>query len=287
MAKPIDAMKADYMTTEEITIKLRTDGLEDYLRFERNGDYDYLECEHCDGPMLGHQIAKCRYNEGYDEKTIRRFKKWLDRIPELRRLLEARAITTEGTSTDYATIDNRNEIDEWINQLQSEEDRRSESRSGYSRTTSRERDRRDSSQFSRRISSRSTSRTDQDENRSRRNESLAGGTKEGERLANESESDLGERVEGLKKEIEEIKKSIGGISRIEEMLKNAMISAQDKEDEIFIDAPETLLEKAGDEGKVERNLTVVTGKSSETRYTSKMDKNRRLAHRRRRHPQDG
>ena len=204
MAKPIDAMKSDYMTMEEITTKLRADGLEDYLRFKSNGDYDYLECEDCDGPMLGHQVAKCRHDQGYDEKTIRRFKKWLDRIPELRRLLEVRAASTTGTSISDAINDNRSRIDEWINQLQSRGDRRSESRSGYSRTTSRERDRRDSSQFSGRSSSRSTSRPDQGENRigSRsKNESPANGTKERERSADKPESDLGEKVEGLEKEI--------------------------------------------------------------------------------------
>jgi len=92
MATPIDRMKSDYMTMEEITAKLRAEGVEEYLRIKRNGEYEYLECENCDGPMLGHQVEKCRHNGGYEEKTIVRFKKWLDKIPELRRLLEARAI---------------------------------------------------------------------------------------------------------------------------------------------------------------------------------------------------
>ena len=84
-------MKSDYLTIENITAKLRAEGLEEYLRFKRNGEYDYFEWENCDGPMLGHQIAKCRDSGGYEERTIARFKKWLDKIPELRRLLEARA----------------------------------------------------------------------------------------------------------------------------------------------------------------------------------------------------
>ena len=90
MATPIDIMKSDYMTVENITTRLRTDGVQEYLKFKSNGEYDYFECENCDGPMLGHQVAKCRYSEGYEEKTVVRFKKWLDKIPELRRLLEAR-----------------------------------------------------------------------------------------------------------------------------------------------------------------------------------------------------
>ena len=91
MATPIEIIKSDYLTVENITTKLRADGLKEYLKFKRNGEYDYLECENCDGPMLGHQVAKCRYSEGYEEKTVVRFKRWLDKIPELRRLLEARA----------------------------------------------------------------------------------------------------------------------------------------------------------------------------------------------------
>ena len=91
MATPIDIMKSDYLTMEDITARLRAEGLEEYLKFKSNGEYEYFECENCDGPMLGHQVAKCRYNEGYEEKTVVRFKRWLDKIPELRRLLEARA----------------------------------------------------------------------------------------------------------------------------------------------------------------------------------------------------
>ena len=155
-------------------MKLRADGLEEYLKFKSNGEYEYFECENCDGPMLGHQVAKCRHNEGYEETTIVGFKKWLDKIPELRRLLEARATYmadraakkqaemmdrvirdateargtrqledqdepfaqsfTKGTSTNYVTNDNRSRIDDWRSRLQSRGDRRSESRPGYSRT---------------------------------------------------------------------------------------------------------------------------------------------------------
>ena len=92
MATPIDIIKSDYLTVENITTKLRADGLQEYLKFKSNGEYEYLECENCDGPMLGHQVAKCRHNEGYEEKTLVRFKKWLDKIPELRKQLEEREI---------------------------------------------------------------------------------------------------------------------------------------------------------------------------------------------------
>ena len=293
MIKPIDEMKSDYMTMEEITTKLRADGLEDYLEFKSNRDYDYLECESCDGPMLGHKVAECRYGQWYDERTRRKFKKWLDRIPELRRLLEIREATT-GTSISDEINENRSRMDEWINQLQLNEERRSESRSGYSRTTSRERNRRGSSQFSRRSSSRSesrsgysrtisrernrrdslqssrrsssrlTSRPDRIRNRSR-DENPAEGAEERERSAEKPESDLGERVEGLMKEIEEIKKSIGGISRIEEILKKATIGAQHGREGIPIDVDDDMAER-----KVEKMDRVIRS-ATEAKGTAQYD----------------
>ena len=99
MANPIDIIKSDYLTVENITAKLRADGLKEYLKFKSNGEYEFLECENWDGPMLGHQVTKCRHTEGYEEKTLVRFKKWLDKIPELRKLLEERAISEADRAT--------------------------------------------------------------------------------------------------------------------------------------------------------------------------------------------
>ena len=92
MAAQIEIIKSDYMTVENITTRLKADGLRDYLKFKSNGEYEFLSCELCDGPMLGHQITKCRHSEGYEEKTIARFEKWLERIPELRKKIDERAI---------------------------------------------------------------------------------------------------------------------------------------------------------------------------------------------------
>ena len=92
MANQIEIIKSDYLTVENITTKLKANGLQHYLKFKSNGEYEFLDCENCDGPMLGHQITKCRHSEGYEEKTIAKFKKWLERIPELRKLIDERAI---------------------------------------------------------------------------------------------------------------------------------------------------------------------------------------------------
>ena len=84
------------MTIEAITTRIKADGIEDYLEFESPGKYQFLTCENCDGPMLGHQMTKCRHmveGENYDEKTIAKFENWLKRIPELRKKINERAVS--------------------------------------------------------------------------------------------------------------------------------------------------------------------------------------------------
>ena len=81
------------MTIEVITTRIKADGLKEYLEFKNNGEYQFVSCENCDGPILGHIVTKCRHGDGYDEKTIAKFEKWLKRIPELRRQIEERAIS--------------------------------------------------------------------------------------------------------------------------------------------------------------------------------------------------
>ena len=86
-------MKNKYLNIEQIAGKLKTETLEDYLKFKSNGEYEFLSCENCDGPMLGHQITKCTgLEESYDEKTIAKFENWLERIPELKKQLKERAL---------------------------------------------------------------------------------------------------------------------------------------------------------------------------------------------------
>ena len=95
MATQIEKMKENYMAIEAMTTQIRADGLRDYLEFDNNGKYQFLTCENCDGPMLGHITAKCQHiieGESYDEKTIGKFENWLKRIPELRRLIDERAV---------------------------------------------------------------------------------------------------------------------------------------------------------------------------------------------------
>ena len=89
----IENMKSKYLTVENITLRLKADTIEEYLEFKNNGEYTFLSCENCDGPMLGHQITKCSgLQESYEEKTITKFKEWLKKIPEFRKQIKERAI---------------------------------------------------------------------------------------------------------------------------------------------------------------------------------------------------
>ena len=92
---------------------------------------------------------------------------------------------------------------------------------------------------------------------------MANGTKERERSADKPEGDLEEKIEGLEKEIEEIKNSIRGISRIEELLKNVRISTKYEENEIFIDAEYD--QKEGGEQAIRDATEVRENKQLETR----------------------
>ena len=83
------------MTMEVISTRIKAVGLRDYLEFDNTGKYQFLTCENCDGPVLGHITAKCRHileGESYDERTVAKFENWLKRIPELRKKIEERAI---------------------------------------------------------------------------------------------------------------------------------------------------------------------------------------------------
>ena len=92
MVNDLEIIKADYMTEESISAQLRLEkSLEHYFKFKSNGEYEFLDCENCEGPILGHKTAACRQSDGYEERTVSKFKKWLERNPEVRKLMKARA----------------------------------------------------------------------------------------------------------------------------------------------------------------------------------------------------
>ena len=81
----MNEMKKNYKKLEDITLDIKNHGLDEYLEFDNTGRYKLYKCEGCDGPMLGHQQAKCRNGDRYDERMIKSFEGWLKRLPELKR----------------------------------------------------------------------------------------------------------------------------------------------------------------------------------------------------------
>ena len=71
----INEMKTKYKKLDEITIEIRNSEIENLLKFDGDGKYEYLKCETCDGPILGHQEPGCRSLNGtrYDGRMIKSF----------------------------------------------------------------------------------------------------------------------------------------------------------------------------------------------------------------------
>ena len=74
-------MKKNYKKLEDISTDIKNHGLDEYLKYENTGRYKFFKCEGCDGPMLGHQQAKCRNGDRYDDRTVKSFEGWLKWIP--------------------------------------------------------------------------------------------------------------------------------------------------------------------------------------------------------------
>merc|ERR1712030_127714 len=138
--------------------------------------------------------------------------------------------------------------DNWRNQIQSEGFRRSESNPKFFRTASKVRYHRDNSKFGGRSNSRQrnsssqygNSRPYRDASRIRSNSRNRGrspgkSTWNREKSAEKPKSDLVKKVEGIEKELSTIKQSVGGIKKIEEMLKKVTINTQYVEEEYCID----------------------------------------------------
>ena len=82
----MNEMKKNYKKLEEIALDIKNHGLDEYVKFDNNGRYDFFKCEDCDGPMLGHLQTKCRNRDhNYDDRTVKSFEGWLERSHEFRR----------------------------------------------------------------------------------------------------------------------------------------------------------------------------------------------------------
>ena len=85
-------MKKNYGSMDDIEAELKNVGLENFLDFKANDDFEFAKCEGCDGPLLGHLEVKCTVKEGvrYGLEVLKTFENWLKRIPGFRDQLKAR-----------------------------------------------------------------------------------------------------------------------------------------------------------------------------------------------------
>ena len=52
-------MKKNYGAVSEIEVELKNVGIENFLDFNANDEFEFAMCEGCDGPLLGHLEVKC------------------------------------------------------------------------------------------------------------------------------------------------------------------------------------------------------------------------------------
>ena len=88
----MENMKKNHASMDAIAEELKNIGIETFLDFYANDDYEFQRCEDCDGPLLGHLEVKCTVKEGvrYGPEVLKSFENWLKRIPGFRDQLKIR-----------------------------------------------------------------------------------------------------------------------------------------------------------------------------------------------------
>ena len=75
----MESIKVNYKKESEIEAELNNVNIENYLRFDYGGKYEFKKCEYCTGPLLGHYQPKCPRLE-YDAAGVKRFEDYLQNI---------------------------------------------------------------------------------------------------------------------------------------------------------------------------------------------------------------
>ena len=75
----MDSILTNYKRDSDIEKELENVEIENFLEFDYSGNYTFLECEYCTGPLLGHIQPKCSKVE-YDEKIVKRFQQKIRRM---------------------------------------------------------------------------------------------------------------------------------------------------------------------------------------------------------------
>ena len=98
-------MKANYKKIEDIQFDIRRTELEEFLKFDNHGRYRFFKYESCCGLILGHLEPKYRglNGEQYDNKMVKIFEEWLERIPEFRQAITKREERKEEKRAELQT----------------------------------------------------------------------------------------------------------------------------------------------------------------------------------------
>ena len=59
----MEDMKKNYASMDVIAEEFKNVGIEDFLDFYANDDFEFAKCEGCDEPLLGHLEVKCTVKE--------------------------------------------------------------------------------------------------------------------------------------------------------------------------------------------------------------------------------
>ena len=88
----MEDIKKNNQSQDDVEEEHKHMGLENFPDFNANNEYTFVQCENCDGPILGHIEVKCGSREGdrYEVDVVRSFENWIKRIPALRVALIAR-----------------------------------------------------------------------------------------------------------------------------------------------------------------------------------------------------
>ena len=85
----MDNIKSNYKQYNDLEEELKHTVIEQVLDFDVTGRYEFVRCEDCNGPVLGHLKPKCA-KLMYDGETLMKFDNYLKRIPGIKELVWAR-----------------------------------------------------------------------------------------------------------------------------------------------------------------------------------------------------
>ena len=85
----LEMMRKDYKDDADIINEL-TNAPETVVDFDRtwNGRYEFVRCEECNGPILGHRAEKCRKsNGGYEEALVKKYETSMRKTVMIREII--------------------------------------------------------------------------------------------------------------------------------------------------------------------------------------------------------